>query len=221
MDSPDRTELEESIRVRAKGGDAAGAATVAVRGFGPEILGFLVAMSRSDEDGAEAFAMFSEDLWRGLPAFRWGCSFRTWAYTLARHALVRLADGQRRRAARQVALSDCPELAELTARVRTETLTYLRTETKSKVAELRASLPEEDKALLILRVDRGLAWSELARVMLEPHTPNVDDAALIKREAARLRKRFQLVKARLLSELGHRVAEPKETSALGAERAER
>lgn len=54
----------------------------------------------------------------------------------------------------------------------------------------------------MLRVDRQLAWTDLARVLHED-----DDAALegkaLEREAARLRKRFQLVKERLY-EMGRR-----------------
>ena len=56
-----------------------------------------------------------------------------------------------------------------------------------------------DRALLVLRVDRGLSWNDLARVLNEDGEP-LDDAAL-KRESARLRKRFQLLKRELL-ELG-------------------
>ena len=49
--------------------------------------------------------------------------------------------------------------------------------------------------LLILRVDRRLEWVEIARV-LAGDDGLVDDTSL-KREAARLRKRFQIVKDRL------------------------
>jgi len=51
--------------------------------------------------------------------------------------------------------------------------------------------------LLVLRVDKGLAWNDLARVMYAEDGPLLDDEGL-KREAARLRKRFQHVKERLL-----------------------
>jgi RNA polymerase sigma-70 factor (ECF subfamily) len=78
--------------------------------------------------------------------------------------------------------------------VRTATLPLLKTEGRSALRRLRDELSHEDKLLLVLRADRGLAWDELARVFLE--TPSPDDAAL-RRESARLRKRFQLVKQRL------------------------
>jgi RNA polymerase sigma-70 factor (ECF subfamily) len=71
----------------------------------------------------------------------------------------------------------------------------LRTETKSKLVELRQRLPDDDQLLLILRIDRHLSWEELARVFLEEREDASAEA--LKRESARLRKRFQLVKERL------------------------
>jgi RNA polymerase sigma-70 factor (ECF subfamily) len=60
--------------------------------------------------------------------------------------------------------------------------------------------------LLVLRVDRDLAWSVLARIMLgdgeDAPTATLDEDPL-KREAARLRKRLQLVKEKRI-ELGRK-----------------
>ncbi len=87
--------------------------------------------------------------------------------------------------------------------MRTQTKAFLRTENKTRLQELRDSLPEEDRMLLVLRVDRGLAWNDLARILSEGDDgaetaglPGLSDPS-IAREAARLRKRFQLVKDRL------------------------
>jgi RNA polymerase sigma-70 factor (ECF subfamily) len=79
--------------------------------------------------------------------------------------------------------------------VRTETLPFLRTQTKTRLQALRDELPEEDRMILVLRVDRRLEWTELGRVLAGEDEP-LDEAAAV-REAARLRKRFQLVKERL------------------------
>jgi RNA polymerase sigma-70 factor (ECF subfamily) len=67
---------------------------------------------------------------------------------------------------------------------------------KNRIAELRDSLEEEDRALLLLRVDRGLSWTDLVHVLHEGSEAPLEGEA-IKREAARLRKRFQIVKDRL------------------------
>jgi hypothetical protein len=46
----------------------------------------------------------------------------------------------------------------------------------------------------VLRVDRDLPWEELARIFLDEESPGEE---ALRRESARLRKRFQLVKGRL------------------------
>jgi RNA polymerase sigma-70 factor (ECF subfamily) len=82
-------------------------------------------------------------------------------------------------------------------KVRTETTPFLRTESKTRLEALRDALPDEDRTLLVLRIDRNLAWNDLARIVgQEDGEAPLDDAA-VAREAARLRKRFQLVKDRL------------------------
>jgi RNA polymerase sigma-70 factor, ECF subfamily len=194
-------DLEQRIRSLCEASDHRVAAAVAVRGYGPAILGFLVALHRSEQDAGEAFSMFTEDLWRGLAKFAWQCSFRTWAYQIARNASHRFKKSARRRAARDVPLDGFSGLEELQAEVRTETLSYLRTQNRSRLAELRDALPDEEKELLILRVDRRLPWADLARVMQGEDAGELSPEAL-KREAARLRKRFQLVKQKLLAALG-------------------
>jgi RNA polymerase sigma-70 factor (ECF subfamily) len=56
---------------------------------------------------------------------------------------------------------------------------------------LRESLDPDDRALLVLRVDRKLPCKDIARVTLGSESP---DAAKLVREADRLKKRFQLLK---------------------------
>jgi RNA polymerase sigma-70 factor (ECF subfamily) len=168
------------------------ATTEALRTYGREVFGFLCAFHKNEADASEVFSVFSEDLWRSLSTFAWECSLRTWAYTLARRASFR---AKRRKHRDQLLGSDAP-FSKIVHEVRTETLAYLRTETKSRLRALRDTLPEQDQALLVLRVDRGLAWDELARVLSEED--GVDEGAEgRKKEAARLRKRFQIVKDKL------------------------
>jgi RNA polymerase sigma-70 factor (ECF subfamily) len=198
----DRQQLEQELRRRAGAGDHAGTTTLALEGYGPEIFRFLHAIHRSDDETAEVFARFSEGLWRGLPSFDWGCTLRTWAYAVAQRTSLRYRRDEGRRAARHAPLPT-EDLARVEQRVRTETLSYLRTERKSRLVALRDALPPEDRALLILRVDRGLEWKDLARALREDDSDQPLDEAALKREAARLRKRFQLVKERLL-EMGRR-----------------
>lgn len=190
-------ELAAAVRASLERGDVADATARVVRGHGPEILGYLVAMSRREIDAHDAFAQFCEDVWRGLAGFRWQASLRTWCYVVARNALRRQWGGAPERHGPHVSPSQVPELHELAAQVRTATAEYVRTETKSRFAELRERLEPDDRTLLILRVDRRMGWRDIAAVLGEPL-----DAAGLERRAAALRKRFERLKLELRAQLG-------------------
>jgi RNA polymerase sigma-70 factor (ECF subfamily) len=144
---------------------------------------------RNDDLAQESFSRFCEDVIRGLADFHWKSSLRTWLYALARNACYRT----RRNVTRaRLQLSD-PSFAELEAQVRTRTAAFLRTENKDAIQDLRDELSEEDKELLVLRVDRDLSWQEIAQVFLADSA----DQELITREAAACRKRFERAKQRL------------------------
>jgi RNA polymerase sigma-70 factor (ECF subfamily) len=192
MENPDP--LEGELRAHCDAGRWPEAATALLRGYGSELFGFLFVAHRENEgEAADAFSDLTYAIWRGLPSFQWNSSARTWAYAIARKlVLTRRRDaGRQRRRLADVGGSGLERIAE---RVRTETASFLRTATRTRIEALRDSLAEEDRLLLLLRVDRKLAWSEIARVLAEE--PELDEAALT-RGAARLRKRFQLVKDRL------------------------
>jgi RNA polymerase sigma-70 factor, ECF subfamily len=202
MDARAREELEAAIRARAEAGDFSGAADAAMRGYGREVYELLAALHRNDDDAREVFSLFAEGIFRSLPGFAWHCSFRTWAYAVARKSSLRFRRDARRRNRRLAELPEGSALSALAEEVRSATVSYLKTAGKSRFAALRESLPPEDQELLMLRVDRQLAWIELAEVLHEDDdVPLAGDA--LKREAARLRKRFQLLKERLY-EMGRR-----------------
>jgi RNA polymerase sigma-70 factor (ECF subfamily) len=194
MDTGERADLEEQIKAACTAGDFGDAATVAVRGYGPEIVGYLAAVTRSESDAGEIFSAFCEDMWKGLPTFRWDCTFRTWAYTVARHAWLRYVRDPLRRPGRAIPLSSASEVMIIAEKVRTQTLDYLRTEIKDRVAALRDKLDPEDQSLLLLRVNRKLAWRDIARILTEDE--DLTDAAIEKKSAS-LRKRFERIKESL------------------------
>src|SRR5262245_29919436 len=185
---------EEQIRSRFDAGDFAGAATVALERYGSEILGFFVSLHGHETDANDLFSAFCEEMWKALPRFGWMSSFRTWAYAIARHTSSRFLRSPERRAQHHVPLSAVPELARVEARIRTQTAAHLRSEVSERVAKLRTELSREDQMILVLRVDRKLSWNEIARVTLEGETLSSEE---IKRESARLRKRFELIKTKL------------------------
>ncbi len=158
------------------------AARAAIEGYGPEILGFLVTLQGNEADAREIFSQFCEDLWRGLGAFRRESSVRTWSYRIARHALYHFARDPYRRRGRRLETEEISALAaSVTSQVSAE-------RNHHRLAEARAVLDAEDQALLVLRIDRGLGWSDVAVILSEDDEP-LDDAVL--------RKRFERIKGRL------------------------
>lgn len=192
MKGEDRTAGEAEVREFTDSRDFDRATTLALSLYGREILEFLCGLQRSEADASEVFSLFAEALWRGLPDFSWHSSLRTWAYAIARNVSLRYRRDAKRRARRFVGMPD--DLAELAERLRSQTQSYLRTAHRTKLSALRQKLSEEDQMLLLLRVQRRLAWEDLARVFADSQGTANDNLA---REAARLRKRFQLVKERL------------------------
>ncbi len=189
--SDEPTEAEQAIHVAFSAGNMEAAATATLDAYGDEILSFLVSRLRSLSDAQEAFAMFAEDLWVGLPKFAWRCSMRTWAYLLARNAGTRYATAPQRRPGRNLALPRTGSLSNMVERMRSATAVYKQTEVKDRFRALREQLSADDQMLLVLRVDRDMAWRDLAITM--GGNAEMDDEE-ITRESARLRKVFERIK---------------------------
>lgn len=181
--------IEAEIRAACDAGDRDAAVTVALRRLGPEILRFLVHAHADETAGGDAFSLFAEDLWRGLPSFRWESSFRTWAYAIAKRASARLrrerADGK------FVPLSDLGPLSAIVDDVKSRTLEIVRSERRTKLDMLKDELSVEERMLLSLRIDRELSWQEIAEIVSD------SEGGLTPELPARLRKRFQLLTERL------------------------
>jgi len=167
-------------------GDHTGAATLVVREYGPQLLGYLCSVLRSEADAGEVFSMFSEDLWRGLPGFRRECPVRVWCYRLAWHAAARfLRDPYRGRGRRL----ETTELSRLVEEVRSSVFLGRDQARQATLDRLREGLSPDERALLVLRVDRGLSWGEVALVLADEEGVPVEESAL--------RKRFERLKEKL------------------------
>jgi RNA polymerase sigma-70 factor (ECF subfamily) len=167
-------------------GDHAGAATLVVREYGPQLLGYLCSVLRSEADAGEVFSMFSEDLWRGLPGFRRECPVRVWCYRLAWHAAARFLRDPFRGRGRHL---ETTELSRLVEEIRSSVFLGRDQARQATLDKLRAGLTPDERTLLVLRLDRGLAWAEVALVISEDKGAPVDEAAL--------RKRFERLKDKL------------------------
>jgi len=176
--------VEERIATALARKDVDEAATEAIKGYGPQILGYLRTVIRDGEDAAEVFSQFAEDLWKGLGRFRGDCTVRVWAYKLAWHAATRFGRDPYRRRRERLASTLASRLAESV--MSSAGAAYERR--SAEVERLREHLTPEEQSLLILRVDRQLSWREVAVVLADGREPP-DDATL--------RKRFERLKAKL------------------------
>ena len=183
---------EDEIRGLTSSGDLRTAATLAIRLYGPELLGFLVSLHRNQADAEDVFAATAERVWQALGGFRWESSLRTWMYAVCRNESRRFHDGIQRHERKRASTSEAYDIA---AEVRTATLPYLNSTTYTVFTELRETLDAEDRTILVLRLDRDLAWDEIARVLADEGQDVTDES--LKRESARLRKRFETIKHRL------------------------
>ncbi len=187
--------VENKLRRSWDAGDMEAAATLAIRSYGPELLGYLHAMVHPS-DADELFSRLCEQLWKHLPSFRWESSLRTWTYVVARN----LARGEARAAAgprgKVEGLRET-HASRIAADVRSTTAIHLRTDSKNALQRIRDGLDPDDRTLLILRVDRGMAWRDIVAV-LSTDGQSADNPT---RAAAALRKRFERLKETLRREM--------------------
>jgi RNA polymerase sigma-70 factor (ECF subfamily) len=184
--------LDERVRSWIAAGNVERATDELLRTLGPEVLGFLYGILDSEADADEVFGAASERVWRSLGRFQWRSTLRTWIYVIARNEAVRFLQGARRRHAGHVTPS---ALEKALVAVRATTRSTRKSEKRDRLLQLRAELPPDDRMLLVLRVDRDLAWEDIALTFLSEEQQA--DHEQVQREAARLRKRFQLVRKRL------------------------
>jgi len=184
--------VEAQVQELLTRGDLRGAATSAIQGFGPKVLGYLRSILRDDNDAADAFSHFAEDLWRGIGSYRGEASFKTWAYKLAWCAAMHVRSDTYRRLGRRL---ESGEASKLALDVRTRSV--VRDEIQRRgLDKLRATLTPEEQTLLFLRLDQQLEWNEVAVVLS-------GDGEVV--EAATVRKRYERLKtdlARLVRDQG-------------------
>src|SRR5579862_2071694 len=154
--------LESRIASALDRGAFADAAAEVVRGYGPQILGYLRAVLRDRAIADEAFSQFSEDLWKGIAGFRRESSLKTWSYAVAWNAAQRLLRDPHRRRADRLATSAAIQIAD---EVRSLSSAYAARAASDKLAKLRERLAPDEQTLLILRFDRDLSWAEIAEVV--------------------------------------------------------
>jgi RNA polymerase sigma-70 factor (ECF subfamily) len=177
--------LERKIAESLGQGELKEAISQGIKGYAPQVLGYLTTLLRDEDAAQEVFARACERLWKAAPRFRLVTTFRAWLYRIAWNAARDyLADPYRRRG-RALRTADISELA---ARTRSNTRPHARSSVRGRVARLREQLEPAEQTLLTLRVNRGLSWREIAEVLSRPGLPE---------DEATLRKRYERIKRKL------------------------
>jgi RNA polymerase sigma-70 factor, ECF subfamily len=177
-------DADAHIRALLEADDRPAAATAAIHEYGPPVLRYLRSLLRDEDDANDAFSVFAENVWRGLPSWRGDGSLRAWCFRLGWNAAVNLRNEAWRRRGRRFFTGEASALAE---EIRTRS--HLKVERQRQALDrLRESLDVEDVSLLALRVDQKLSWAEIADITAE-EGKRVEPAALM--------KRFERLKARL------------------------
>jgi RNA polymerase sigma-70 factor (ECF subfamily) len=177
-------DIEARVRERLGAADPGAAATAAIQAFGPGVLRYLRSLLRDEEDAADAFSLFTERLWRGLPAFRWDAALRTWAYQIACNAATNLRDEAWRRRRRRLESGAAAALAQS---IRSRS--FVRAARRHDALEqLRAALTPEERSLLALRVDQEFSFEEIAAILSGADGPV---------RANTVMKRFERLKTKL------------------------
>jgi RNA polymerase sigma-70 factor (ECF subfamily) len=203
VEQPGTTHLDAEVHSLVLAGREREAADLLLTRLSPELRPFLHRLLGDVALADEALSATAERLWRGLSRFRWECSLRSWSYIVARREASRCRMRRARAGAKQTTLSAAEGLSAPATTGRTVSTTR-----RDLLENLRASLSDEDRDLLVLRVERGLAWKEVAAAFLEEEEPGPE---VIQREAARLRQRYRSIRAGLATALAERNAKNRES----------
>ncbi len=174
--------MSRALRALASG-DESGAAEAALRDQGPAVLRYLRSLLRDPDEADDAFSMFSEQIWKRIGTFRGPGGFEVWLFRIAFREALRLREEGWRRKRRPLPTTEAGRIA---AEIR-RTTSISRDRRLEALERLRASLSLEDQHLLVLRVDHGLAFREIAATLGTGE--GLDEATV--------RKRFERAKARL------------------------
>ena len=189
---------EALIVMQCERANFAHATRLILRQYANEVRAFLRSRTRTRVSMEEVYSVFSEDVFRGLPRFRFQGRVRSWLYVVARNALARHSKINRRWRTRHLSA----ELDELAPEARRSL--SARSGDLAQLEQLMGGLDAADRRLVEQRLVLSMAWRDIAIEQLRQRRTATNSE--IDRESARLRKRFQL----LLQQLRTRLAEQHE-----------
>lgn len=153
---------EQELILRTQEGDET-AFEALVRLYDKKVYTLCRRMCISEEDAQEAAQDAFLAVWRAIGAFRQESSFSTWLYRLATNACIDLLR-RNKRSGGSVSLDDeetAPELVDTRPLPQQE---LERRETQRLIEDGLRALPEDYRAILLLREVQGLSYTEIAEV---------------------------------------------------------
>ena len=154
---------EKELLLRLQDGDEAAFETL-VRLYEKKVYTLCRRMCGNDEDAQEAAQDAFLSLWRSAKSFRGDASLSTWIYRLATNACIDLLR-RNKRGGERVSLDDEETTFELVDAAPLPEQALERKETQRLINEGLAALPEEYRAILLLREAEGLSYAEIADAM--------------------------------------------------------
>jgi RNA polymerase sigma-70 factor (ECF subfamily) len=151
---------ERELILRCQQGDETAFETL-VRQYEKKVYALCRRMCRSEDDAQEAAQDAFLAVWRGIGSYRADAAFSTWLYRLATNACLDLLRREKKRGG-DVSLDDeesfldpvdpAPQPEELAERA----------ETRRAVREALDALPDDYRAVLLLRETEQLSYAEIA-----------------------------------------------------------
>ena len=154
---------EKELILLLQQGDEAAFETL-VRLYEKKVYTLCRRMCGSDEDAQEAAQDAFLSLWRSAKSFRGDASLSTWLYRLATNACIDLLR-RNKRGGERVSLDDEETTFELVDESPLPEQALERKETQRLVEKGLAALPEDYRAILLLREAEGLSYAEIAEAM--------------------------------------------------------
>lgn len=146
----------------ARQGDQ-GAFEELVRLYEKRVLALTQRMCRNPDDAVEAAQEAFLAAWQGLKSFRGDSSFSTWLYRLASNACVDLLRREGRR--QTVSLDDEDVNLDLPSTIPTPQEEAERRELRELIETGLRALPEDYRAVLVLREIQQLRYDEIAQAL--------------------------------------------------------
>jgi DNA-directed RNA polymerase specialized sigma24 family protein len=197
-DATELTAVDAEAQRLALDGREREAADLLLSHLSSEIRSFLHRMLSDVVLVDEAHRATGERLPQEIPHLLTECSPRSWSYIVARREASRCRT--RRAAGSGHEMAAKPLQTGVLPMGNTSTIDTVSTTCRDELEQLRASLSDEERDLLLLRVEYGFAWKEVACAFLEDDESDPDT---ILEEAARMRQRFRDIRSRVASAIAN------------------